>query len=426
MVAFLFISFLILMILGLDVAFSMVFASYLGILIKTTRPVDLTIIPLWMVGGVDSFQLVAIPLFILAGELMNRGGMTHRLVEFSLAFVGHMKGSLSQVAVIVNMIMAGVSGSGVADASATGSILIPAMKEDGYELEYSGAVIAAASTIGPIIPPSIPMVIYGVMANVSVAKLFMAGLVPGILLGLGFMIVCGIKAKRRNYPKRGKYNWPERLKATGHAGWALFMPFIILSGIVFGIVTCTEAATVAVVYALLVGAFIHRDLKLRDLVEAFYEAGVISGVVMILLAAAGVFSWLLAESRVQMVVSEFIYSISRNPWVILLLINILLLIVGCLLEPLPAMIIFFPTLAQIGNKIGIDPVHLGLVMVLNLMIGMLTPPVGFLLFVVSAIGNIPMGPLIREVFPFIVMAVIVLLLATFYPPIATWVPSLIK
>lgn len=426
MVVFLFLCFIILMLFGLDVAFSMVLASYLGILIKTTRPVDLTIIPLWMVGGADSFQLVAIPLFILAGELMNRGGITRRLVEFSLAFIGHVRGSLSQVAVIVNIIMAGVSGSGVADASATGSILIPAMKEDGYDVAYSGAVIAAAATIGPIIPPSIPMVIYGVLANVSIAKLFMAGVIPGLLLGLGFMIVCGIKAKRRNYPKRERSTWSGRLRATGRAGWALFMPVIILSGIVFGVVTVTEAATVAVVYALFVGLFIHRELKLREMLEAFYEAGVVSGVVMILLAAAGIFSWLLAESRVHFVVSEFIYSISQNPLVILLLINLLLLIVGCLLEPLPAMIIFFPVLTLVGNKIGLDPIHLGLVMVLNLMIGMLTPPVGFLLFVVSAIGNIPMWPLIREVFPFIIMALIVLLIATFYPPVATWVPSFIQ
>jgi tripartite ATP-independent transporter DctM subunit len=426
MVVFLFVCFIILMLFGLDVAFSMVLASYLGILIKTTRPVDLTIIPLWMVGGADSFQLVAIPLFILAGELMNRGGITRRLVEFSLAFIGHLRGSLSQVAVIVNIIMAGVSGSGVADASATGSILIPAMKEDGYDVEYSGAVIAAAATIGPIIPPSIPMVIYGVLANVSIAKLFMAGVIPGLLLGLGFMTVCGIKAKRRNYPKRERSTWSRRLRATGQAGWALFMPVIILSGIVFGVVTVTEAATVAVVYALLVGFFVHRELKLKEMLEAFYEAGVISGVVMILLAAAGIFSWLLAESRVHFVVSEFIYSISQNPIVILLLINLLLLIVGCLLEPLPAMIIFFPVLTLVGNKIGLDSIHLGLVMVLNLMIGMLTPPVGFLLFVVSAIGNIPMRPLIYEVFPFLIMALIVLLIATLYPPVATWVPSFIQ
>ncbi len=414
------------MILGLDVGFSMVLASYLGILVKTTRQVDSSIMPLRMVAGVDSFLLVAIPLFILAGELMNRGGLTKRLVNFSLSLVGHLKGSLSQVAVITNIIMAGVSGSGVADASATGSILIPAMKEEGYEVEYAAAVIAAAATIGPIIPPSIPMVIYGALSNVSIRKLFLSGVIPGLLLGIAFMITCYIVAGRRNYPRRPRANWRTIGEAFLGAIWALFMPGIILGGIVFGIVTETEAATLAAVYALLVGLMVYRELKLKKLIEIFYQAGVTSGVIMFLLAAAGIFSWLLAESQINLVISDFLFSISHNPWVILLLINILLLIIGCLLEPLPALIIFVPALIPLGTKLGIDPVHLGLVMVLNLMIGMLTPPVGFLLFVVSAIGNISMGPLIREVFPFIIMALIVLFMVTFYPPIATWLPSLIK
>lgn len=424
MVAFLFISFVLLMLIGLDVGFSMVFASFMGIIGKATRPVDMTLIPLMMVSGADSFQLVAIPLFILAGELMNRGGMTKRLVEFALAFMGHLKGSLSQVTVVTNMIMAGVSGSGIADAAATGAILIPVMKKDGYSAEYSSAVVAAAATIGPIIPPSIPMVVYGVLANVSVAKLFLSGMIPGILLGVGFMIVCSIVAKRRNYPSKPRSTWRERVRATARAGWALMMPLIIIGGIVFGVVTCTESATVAVVYALFIGLFVHRDLTFKEMIEAIYEAGITSGIVMILLAAAGVFSWLLAEAKIDAVVVEFMLGITKDPTAMLLLINILLLIIGCLMEPLPAMIIFFPALAALGHQIGIDPVHLGLIMVLNLMIGMLTPPVGFLLFVVSAIGDVRMGPLVREVFPFLIMALVVLLAVTFYPPLATWLPSL--
>ena len=425
MVAFLFICFIILMLFGLDVAFSMVLASYLGILVKTTRPVDLTIIPLWMVGGADSFQLVAIPLFILAGELMNRGGMTRRLVDFSLALVGHLRGSLSQVAVIVNMIMAGVSGSGVADASATGTILIPAMRDEGYDLAYSGAVIAAAAAIGPIIPPSIPMIVYAVMANLSVAKLFMAGLIPGLILGLGFLIVCWITAKKRNYPKRDRAKRREVFTATFRASWAILMPVIILGSIVFGVATVTEAATVAVVYALLIGLFVHRELRVRDLVDGVYEAGVVSGVIMILLAASGIFGWLLAESRVNYVLAEFLFSITANRFVMLVLINILLLIIGILIEPLPALIIFIPALIPIGSKLGLDPIHFGTVVVINLIFGMLTPPVGFLLFVVSAIGKIPMGPLVRELKPFLIICLIVLVLITFCPILTTWVPSLL-
>lgn len=425
MVAFLFICFIILMLFGLDVAFSMVLASYLGILVKTTRPVDLTIIPLWMVGGADSFQLVAIPLFILAGELMNRGGMTRRLVNFSMALIGHLRGSLSHVAVITNMIMAGVSGSGIADASATGTILIPAMKDEGYHLAYSGAVIAAAAAIGPIIPPSIPMIVYAVMANLSVAKLFMAGLLPGLILGFGFMFVCWIRAKKRNYPKRERASRREILQATIRAGWAIMMPVIILGSILFGVATVTEAATVAVVYALFIGLFVHRELRVRDLVDGVYEAGIISGAVMILLAGSGIFGWLLAESRINYVVAEFLFGITQNPLIMLVMINIALLIIGILIEPLPALIIFIPALIPIGNKLGLDPIHFGTVVVINLIFGMLTPPVGFLLFVVSAIGKIPMGPLVRELKPFLIICLITLVLITFLPFLTTWVPSLL-
>ncbi len=426
MVVFLFAAFIVLILLGLDVAFSMVLASYLGILVKTTRQVDSTIVPLRMIAGVDVFSLVAIPLFILAGDLMNKGGITRRLIDFSLSIVGQFKGSLSQVAVITNVVMAGVSGSGVADASATGTILIPAMKKEGYEAEYAGAVIAAAATIGPIIPPSIPMVIYGVMGNVSIGKLFMAGLIPGLILAVGFMLMCWLLAARRNYPSQPRANVRQCLHAFRRAIWALFMPVIILGGIVFGFVTVTEAATTAVAYALFVGLFVYREVHVKDLPDIIFRSGVTSGVVMILLSAAGIFSWLLAESQINYMLSNFLFSLSKNPLAILFLINLLLLIIGCLLEPLPALIIFVPALIPIGNSLGIDPIHFGTVIVLNLMIGMLTPPVGFLLFVVSAIGKIQMGPLVKEVLPFLLMALIVLALTTFFPIFTTWVPSLIK
>ena len=424
MVAFLFIAFIVLMLLGLDVAFSMILASFLGIMVKTVRAVDANIIPLRMIGGVDVFSLVAIPLFVLAGELMNKGGITHRLVTFSLAFVGHIKGSLSQVAVIVNMIMAGVSGSGVADASATGSILIPAMKEEGYEPHFAGAVVAAAATVGPVIPPSIPMVIYGVLGGVSIGKLFMAGLLPGLALGLGFILLCYLLARWRGYPRRERVSWSERMKALYDASWALLTPVIVLGGIVFGVVTVTEAATLACVYALVVGMLVYREVCIRDLPEIFYQAGITSGVIMILLAAAGIFAWLLAESQINYVLSEFLFSLSDNPIVILLLVNVLLLLVGCLLEPMPALIIFVPALIPLGQKLGIDPIHFGTVIVLNLMIGMLTPPVGFLLFVVAAIGKLQMAPLVREVLPFLLLALAVLAVATFVPAFTTWIPSL--
>lgn len=422
MVVFLFVTFLMFMLLGMEVFFSMSVASYLGILTKSSRQIDSSIIPLRMVAGIDEYTLVAIPLFILAGELMNRGGITRRLIEFSLALVGHLKGGLSQVAVITNTIMAGVSGAAVADASATGAILIPAMKDEGYEPAYAGAVIAAAALIGPVIPPSIPMVIYGIMSHQSIGKLFIGGVIPGLILGIGFMGICWVVAQKRNYPKRERVSWRNRLRATLNASWALCMPLIILGGIRFGIVTVTEAAGVAVVYALLVGIFVYRELKWHHLGGLFYEAGLTSGVILILLSAAGVFSWLLAESQISLVAAQAILSISPEPAVALLIINALLLFLGCLLEPLPAMVIALPALIPIGLQIGVDPIQFGWICVFNLMVGMLTPPVGLLLFISAAIGKIPMGPLVREVLPFLAMSLLVLAIVTYFPPLTTWLP----
>jgi len=424
MVALLFVLFLFFMLLGMEVFFSMTLSSFLGVLLKTSRQVDASIIPLRMVAGVDEYTLVAIPLFILAGELMNKGGITRRLIDFALALVGHVKGGMSQVAVITNVVMAGVSGAAVADASATGTILIPAMKEEGYEAEFAGAVVAAAALIGPVIPPSIPMVIYGVMAHQSIGKLFVGGILPGLLLGLGFMIACWIIARQRDYPSRKRLLWGQRLNAIANASWALCMPLIILGGIRFGIVTVTEAAGVAAVYAMFVGGVIYRELDWKKLMDVLYEAGLTTGIIMILLSAAGIFSWLLAESQINVVIAETILAISSDPVLVLLIINGVLLMIGCLLEPMPAMIIFLPALIPIGNQIGIDPIQFGWICVLNLMVGMLTPPVGLLLFVSSAIGKIPMGPLTHEVVPFLIVSIIVLAAVTYIPSLTVWLPNL--
>ncbi|MGQ9652925.1 MAG: TRAP transporter large permease [Thermodesulfobacteriota bacterium] len=426
MVGLLFMAFFVLIFLGMDIFFSMTLASYVGILAKTTRPVDPSIIPLRMVAGVDEYTLVAIPLFILAGELMNRGGITRRLVDFALAFVGQLRGGLSQVAVMVNVMMAGVSGAAVADASATGTILIPQMKKEGYDVEYAGAVIASAALIGPVIPPSIPMVIYGIMAHQSIAKLFMGGLIPGLMLGLGFMVLCGVLAKRRRYPRREPLPWRRRWQAVGNSLWALCMPVVVVGGIRFGVVTVTEAAGVACVYALLVGMLVYRELKPSDIADVLYQAGLNTGIVMILLSASGIFSWLLVESRVQDVISDFIFGLSNNPVVVLLIINVVLLLIGIPLEPLPAMIIFIPALIPMSGKIGVDPIQFGWICVFNLMIGMLTPPVGMLLFVASAIGKIPLASLSRQIVPFLGISLAVLGLVTYVPWVTTWLPSLMK
>jgi TRAP-type transport system large permease protein len=422
----LFAAFLLLLLVGFDVGFSMVLSAWLGVQFKTERVVDTTMLPLSMINGVDSYALVQIPLFILAGELMNRGGLTLRLIEWSQAMVGQLRGSLGHVSIITNFIMAGVSGSAVADAVATGKPLIPAMKKEGYGEGFAGAVIAAGALLGPIIPPSIPMVVYSQIASQSVVKMFMSGVVPGILLASGYLVICSIFAHVRKYPRPAPVTWMQRARATSSAGWALIMPLIVIFGIRFGFLTDTEAAAAAALYALVVSLFIYRSLHFRELAELLTTAGKSAAVILFLLAAAGPFSWLVAESQINLQIVGLIRGISSDPTITLITINVMLLIVGCILEPLPAMIIFVPTLLPLGAQLGIDPIQFGSVIVLNLMIGLLHPPIGLLLFVVSNVGRIPLKPIIVDSLPFLLWSIIVLFLAILYPPITTWLPSQIR
>ena len=426
MLTLLFVAFLLLIVVGFDVGFSMVLAAFLGIQFKTDRVVDSVMMPLSMIAYVDSYALVQVPLFILAGELMNHGGLTTRLIDWSQALVGRMRGSLGHVAIITNFVMAGISGSAVADAVATGKPLIPAMRKAGYGDGFAGAVIAAGALLGPIIPPSIPMVVYAQIASQSVIKLFMSGVVPGILLALGFLVVCTIQARRRDYPRSPPTPPGERWRATGRAGWALIMPLIIIGGIRFGIATETEAAAIAVLYALFVSLFIYRGLRAGELPALLLGAGKSTAAILFLLAAAGPFSWLVAESKVNDTAIALIRSVSDSPVVIMLVINLFLLLVGCLIEPLPAMIIFVPTLLPLGAQLGIDPIQFGSVIVLNLMIGLLHPPIGLLLFVVASVGRIPLAPVMRESLPFLAWSIVVLVLCILFPPITTWLPGTVR
>jgi len=426
MLVLLFVAFLLLLVVGFDVGYSMVVAAFLGVQFKTERVVDSTMLPLSMINGVDTYALVQIPLFILAGELMNRGGLTQRLIVWSQAMVGRLRGSLGHVSIVTNFIMAGVSGSAVADAVATGKPLIPAMKKEGYGEGFAGAVIAAGALLGPIIPPSIPMVIYSQIASQSVVKMFMSGVIPGILLATGYLVICTVVAQVRKYPRPEPVSWRERAIATRGAAWALIMPLIVIFGIRFGLVTDTEAAAVAALYALIVSLVIYRSLRIRELPELLITAGSSAAVILFLLAAAGPFSWLVAESQVNEKVIGIIRSISTDPTIVLITINVLLLLVGCVLEPLPAMIIFVPTLLPLGAQLGIDPIQFGSVIVLNLMIGLMHPPIGLLLFVVSNVGRVPLRPIVVESLPFLAWSIVVLFLAIVYPPITTWLPSQIK
>lgn len=423
MLTLIFFVFLAATLAGFDVGLAMIGAAVVGMILHPVYPVDLIMIPMTMANSVNHSALVTIPLFVLAAEMMNHGGLTRRLIDWSLSVVGHIKGGLSQVSITSNLIMAGVSGSAVADAAATGGLLVPAMKKEGYPDGYAGAVIAAGAMLGPIIPPSVPMIIYAVIANVSVIKLFMAGIVPGLLLAAGYMVICWLIARARNYPSRERQTWRAVLVATQYSIFALGMPVIVVLGMRFGYVTDIEAAAAAALYALLVSTLVYRAMGWRDLLRVFRLAMRSSATVLFLLAAAGPFGWLLAEAKINDAIADGILALTADPLIGLILINIILLIIGCFLEPLPALVIFIPSLLPVGTALGIDPVHLGLVMVMNLMIGMLTPPVGLLLFVVAGIGDIPLGRIIRAVTPFLLWSLMVLAIATLFPAVVLWLPG---
>ena len=415
--------FFVLLLVGLDVGFSMIVAALLGMLLHAGGGVDPVMVPLTLVSGVDSAALVAVPLFVLAGEIMNHGGLTRRLIDWASAMVGHFRGSLSQVSMMTNLVMAGISGSAVADATATGSLLIPAMKREGYKPGYASAVIAAGAMLGPILPPSIPMIVYAVIANVSIARLFLAGIVPGLMLFLGYVAICAWIARRRDYRAKPPASFREQLRSTRIAIWALMVPILILIGIRSGVITETEAAGVICVYALLVGLLIYRDLKLRDLAEVFYSAGKTSAVILFLLAAAGPFAWLMSESHLATRISQAILGFSGDPLVVLLVVNLMLLAVGMVFEPLPALGMFVPTLIPIQAQLGIDPIHFATVVILNLMIGMLHPPVGLLILITGAIGRVRLWSVAVETLPFLGWSLVVLALISAFPALVIWLPT---
>jgi len=423
MLALLFASFITLILIGIDVGLSMILSAWLGVHIKTDRVVDDILLPQFLLNGVNFYALVQIPLFILAGELMNRGGLTQRLIDWSLALVGQFRGALGHVTILTNLIMAGISGSAVADAVATGKPLIPAMQKRGYTTGFGAAVVAAGALLGPVIPPSIPMVVYSQIANVSVIRMFLSGIVPGLMLAAGFFVLCTVIARQRGFPAEGRTDLRGKFHATGRASWALAMPLIIILGIRMGLFTETEVAAVVVLYALVVCMFIYRDLHTREIPGILVESARSSAVILFLLAAAGPFSWLVAESQISEHLVQSIRALSNDPVIILLIVNVLLLLVGSVLEPLPAMVIFVPALIPIGIQLHLDPIHFGAVIVINLMIGMLHPPVGLLNFVVAAISGERVTTVAWQTLPFLGWSLIVLLLIILFPPLTTWLPG---
>jgi C4-dicarboxylate transporter, DctM subunit len=373
-----------------------------------------------MYSAVSSFPLLAIPFFILAGNLMNAGGMTDRIFGFASTLVGHVRGGLAHVSVLASMLFAGVSGAALAEAMGLGTIEIKAMKDGGFDKTFAGAVVASSSTIGPVIPPSIPMVIYAALAEVSVGALFLGGVVPGVLMGLGIMLVIHVLSVHRA-EARATLAQVARAGVDGLLG--LIAPAIIMGGILGGVFTPTEAAVAAVLYALLVGALVYRELDPRRLAAIFWDTVDQTARVMFIIAAAGAFGWLLIYLRAPQAIVEALASLTDSPWVILLILNLVLLVLGCFMEGIAILLLTVPIFVPVLARFGIDPVHFGVVMTLNLMIGLLTPPVGMVLYAVSTIADVPVVRLARELAPFIAVLVGVLLLITYVPALVTWLPS---
>jgi C4-dicarboxylate transporter DctM subunit len=402
-------------------------ASLVYLLVKAAAGslLPLTIIPQKMVNGVDSFPLLAVPLFMLMGELMNRGGVTLRLVCFARALVGHVTGGLANVVVVTNMIMAGMSGSAIADAAATGSILVPAMKSGGYPVPFAAAVVGAASTVGPIIPPSIPMILIGSMVEVSVGRMFLGGAIPGVLIGLALMGTSAIIARRKKFPIEPRATWRELLTSTRDAFLALMIPIVVVGAIVTGAATPTEASMVGVWCAFLLGSLVYGELRLRDMPEILARTAVSSGAVMLTVATATVFGWIATSERLGPVLTQWVLSVTHDRFTVLFLLQVLLLILGCLMEPIPILVLIVPILFPVTNALGINPVHLGVLVTINITIGMLTPPVGLTLFLMSAIGKITIMEVARALVPFLAVLIASLLVVTYVPELVLWLPNLV-
>ena len=414
-------------IMGMEIAWAIGIAAlaFMALTHFTDTPILFVLFSQAMTDGLDAFILVAIPLFIFAGELMNAAGVTQRLVRVASALVGHLHGGLANVGVVANFIMSGISGSSLADAAATGTVLIPEMERRNFPPAFSSAVIASAATVGPIIPPSIVFVLLGAIVEVSVGKLFLGGIIPGTLMFVAMFVLTWWICRKKEYPREEKVTRDELGSAFVNGTLALLAPFIIVGSIIFGVATPTEAAAVAVFYTAFLGIVVYRNLPWHVILNAASKTAVASSVIMLTIATSQLFAWLSVQARLGEILESGMLSISGNVWVLLGMANVLMLILGMFMEIVPIMLILAPILFPLFEGFGIDPVHFGVVMVLNLMIGMITPPIGLNLFVISAISREGVIEIFRQAVPYFIALVVVLLAITYIPVLTLYLPNLI-
>ena len=415
-------GFLLFLVIGVPVAISLAGASLIFVMLEGVQP-HLVVLHR-MIGGVDSFPLLAIPFFIMAGSLMNSAGITNRIYDFALALVGWLKGGLGHVNVVGSVIFAGMSGTAVADAGGLGNIEIRAMRDHGYPVDFAVGVTGASSTVGPIIPPSLPFVIYGVMANASIGKLFAAGLIPGLVMALTMMIMVTYYAHTRGWHRDAKFSIVNLGHTFRRAFLPLLTPVILIGGMTTGIFTPTEAAIAATAYAILLGMVVYRTLSVKNFVKVSLETTETTAIILLIVAGASIFGYLITLTKVTDNVSALVLSITDEPWVVLLLVNLFLLIVGCFMETIAAITILVPVLLPLMERIGVDPVHFGLIMVLNLMIGLLTPPVGMVLYILARVSGISFERTTRACLPFLIPLLVSLALVTYWPGMVMFLPNL--
>ncbi|MGP8288288.1 TRAP transporter large permease [Halomonas colorata] len=422
----LFVGLIALLMLGVPVAFAMIGSS--AMVLGYTRGFDA--IPMEMIAqrtlyGVNSFTLLAIPAFLLIGRLMNSAGISDRVFNIARTMVGHLKGGLGHVNVVASMLFAGMSGSAVADAGGLGALEIKAMEDDGYPTGFSAAVTASSATIGPIIPPSIPAVIYGALANASIAGIFLASIIPGLFMGLGLMVMVAIISHRRGFPTRARARFQDFTAALLRGVLPMLTPLIIIVGILSGVFTPTEASVVALVYCLFIAFVVYRSISFREFVSILRATAIDSAALMLIIAGSALYSWVLGRYQVTSLVAEFLLSTVTDPLGLLLLLALFILLIGLFIDSVPALFLLTPLLVPVIVQYGIDPIHFGVVMIFTLMIGLITPPVGTVLFTVQKITNLPFGVLVRETMPFYIPLFIVLLIIICFPSIVMFLPNII-